>query len=297
MRCAFPHYATTQRPTASSKCDKSHCSGVCAVTGRLPVPAILPRMTDDAPPDFISLLLNTPFGERVFRHRDSPADRAVIQQCFVQPQYACPARTDARSMPATRRCCGADRRRSFSIWAPISALPRSGLPRATRPHASPPSSRTRAISGCWRPTARAWLWRRCARRFVAWRPVLAGWSIPVWAIGVIGWDKAGRRRLGFRWTAWCSATGWWIGWPSAWRRSSSRSTSRAARPTCSTTPRPVASFSRGHPGAARLAAAGHAVSRGFFRWHAAAERDFMFHAENVFSIDSGWLRAVLGGGR
>jgi hypothetical protein len=39
---------------------------------------------------------------------------------------------------------------------------------------------------------------------------------------------------------------------------------------------------------------GSAVSRGFFRFHAAAERDFLFHAENVFSIDSAWLRAVSG---
>jgi FkbM family methyltransferase len=38
---------------------------------------------------------------------------------------------------------------------------------------------------------------------------------------------------------------------------------------------------------------GSAVSRGFVRCHAGAERNFMFYAENVFSIDSALMRAAL----
>jgi FkbM family methyltransferase len=47
-------------------------------------------MTEATPGNFTSEQLHTPLGERVFHHRNSPADRAVIKQCFEEPQYACP---------------------------------------------------------------------------------------------------------------------------------------------------------------------------------------------------------------
>jgi len=42
------------------------------------------------PTPLVAVRLTTPQGERLFHHRGTPADVAVVQQCFIQPQYVCP---------------------------------------------------------------------------------------------------------------------------------------------------------------------------------------------------------------
>jgi FkbM family methyltransferase len=250
-------------------------------------------MTDVAPCDLASLRLITPIGERVFRHRDSPADRAVIQQCFVQPQYACP---------------GAHGR---AIDAGYAALLRSGQTPCILDLGG-----NIGASAVWfavrYPAARVTVFEPHPGNFRLLEMNCEGLAVEPVRAAVCG--SAGERRLvdpglgewGYRLAAGggttdgqavdCVALGEWL----------------AGRLARNLSPFILKIDIEGGEADLFDHAAdvlrrfpviilephdwllpGSAVSRGFFRCHTAAERDFVFHAENAFSIDSAWLRTVL----
>jgi len=251
-------------------------------------------MNDDASRDLASLRLNTPFGERAFRHRGSPADRAVIQQCFVQPQYACP---------------GAHGR---GIDAGYAAMLRLG--------------QTPFILDLGANIGAAAVWfavRYPAARIAAFEPHpgnfrlletnCQGLAVETLRAAVCG-VAAGARRLVD------PGLGEW-----GYRLGPGDAAEAGLAVDCVVLHDWLADRLSGvlapfilkidiEGGEADLfeheagllhrfpvvilephdwLLPGDAVSRGFFRWHAAAERDFVFYAENVFSIDSSWLRAAL----
>jgi FkbM family methyltransferase len=250
-------------------------------------------MTGGASSDLACLRLNTPFGERVFRHRASPADRAVIQQCFVQPQYACPG-AHGRAIDAGYAAMLRRRTTPFildlganigasAVWFAVR-YPDAHIA-AFEPHPDNFQLLEQNCTGLAVETLRAAVCGAAAvRRLVD--PGLGEW----------GYRLATLDTLGAGLTVDCVVLGDWL----------------AHRLAGDLAPFILKIDIEG--GEADLFAhadsllqrfpvvilephdwllPGSAVSRGFFRWHAASERDFVFHAENVFSIDSAWLRAAL----
>jgi FkbM family methyltransferase len=251
-------------------------------------------MNDAAPCDLASLRLNTPFGERVFRHRGSLADRAVIQQCFVQPQYACPG-AHGRGIEAGYAAMLQLGQTPFildlganigaaAVWfavrypaARIAAFePHPGNFRLLETNCQDLAVETLRAAVCGVAAG--------ARRLID--PGLGDWGYRL--------EPGGAAEDGL--AVDCVVLRDWL----------------ADRLTGGVAPFILKIDIEGGEADLFDHAAGllhrfpvvilephdwllpgDAVSRGFFRWHAATERDFVFHAENVFSVDSAWLRAAL----
>ncbi len=254
---------------------------------------MVPRLTDATPRDRPTQRLNTPFGERLFRHRDSPADRAVIQQCFVQPQYACPG-AHGRGIDAGYATMLRRGRTPFilDLGANIGA---SVVWFAVRY----PGARIAAFEP--HPDNFQLLERNCQ-----------GLTVETLRAAVCG--VAGSRRLldpglgewGYRLAAGDTATtglavdcvvlGDWLAdrlggdlAPFILKIDIEGGEADLFDHAAGLLQRFPVVILEPHD----WLLPGSAVSRGFFRWHAAAGRDFVFHAENVFSIDSAWLRSAL----
>jgi FkbM family methyltransferase len=252
------------------------------------------RMNDGVLRELATLRLNTPFGERVFHHRGSAVDRAVIQQCFVQQQYACPG-AHGRGIDAGYAAMlrlgqtplivdlGANIG-AGAVWFAVR-YPAARIA-AFEPHPGNFRLLEANCHGLAVETLRAAVCGAAGgeRRLVD--PGLGDWG---YRLGTGGAAEAGL-------AVDCVVLGDWL----------------ADRLAGGLAPFILKIDIEG--GEADLfdyagevlqrfpvvilephdwLLPGGAVSRGFFRWHAAAERDFVFHAENVFSIDSGWLRAAL----
>ncbi len=251
-------------------------------------------MTGGASTNLASLRLNTPAGERVFRHRNSPADRAVIQQCFVQPQYACPG-THGRAIDTGYAAMLRRGATPFilDLGANIGA---SAVWFAVRY----PDARIAAFEP--HPDNYRLLEQNCT-----------GLAVETLRAAVCG--VAAVRRLVD------PGLGEW-----GYRLATGDTPSTGLAVDCVVLGELLADRLAGdlapfilkidiEGGEADLfdhaddllqrfpvvilephdwLLPGSAVSRGFFRWHATTERDFVLYAENVFSIDSGWLRATVG---
>lgn len=250
----------------------------------------------DVAPALAVLQLNTPAGARLFHHRGTPADLAVVQQCFLQPQYACPgvhgraidlgyAAMRARDATPLIVDLGANIGASvvwFAVRYPAARIA------AFEPH--PDNHRlllqnrtgleveavqaavcgTRGRASLVDPGQGEWSYRLA--------PGEAGLAVDCLAVDCLALGDCLRARIADRVAPFIlkvdiegSEAALFDHQPELLRRF------------------PVVIL---EPHDWLLP--GSAVSRGFFRWHAAGERDFVLHAENVFSIDSAWLRETLG---
>lgn len=238
-----------------------------------------------------TLRLTTPAGERLFHHRGTPADLGVIQQCFVQPQYECPG-VHGRAIDA---CLAAIRARGHTplimdLGANIGA---SAVWFAARY----PGAHIAAFEP--HPDNFHLLCLNCrGLDVVPYRVAVSGAA----TAGVL--TDPGQGEWGYRLAREADHAGIPV------------DTVVLGEHLARHLMAPLAPFILKvdiEGGEADLfdqhqavldrfpviivephdwLLPGDAVSRGFFRFHAAFERDFMFHAENVFSIRSEMVRAL-----